>query len=171
MPPSNKDQIDRLAKENSALKERVDSLTETVDQLKSALEHLSISHGETNVRVEAVEENLCSVKSEQKELERDLTATMLRLEGQQMYSRKQTLLLTGSAVEMPVRGEDTRDVVLKLLSTYLGVEDVTKNDLSACHRLKNPKVILVRFIHLGNSDHVYGLELNLRDQGSLSLSP
>ena len=113
MPPSNKDQIDRLAKENSALKERVDSLTETVDQLKSALEHLSISHGETNVRVEAVEENLCSVKSEQKELERDLTATMLRLEGQQMYSRKQTLLLTGSAVEMPVRGEDTRDVVLK----------------------------------------------------------
>lgn len=153
--PTQKDQIERLAKENSVLKERVDSLTATVDQLKSALEQLSMSHGETNVRLEAVEENLCTVKAEQKELEQDLTTTMLRLEGQQMYSRKQTLLLTGSAVEMPVRGEDTRDVVIKLLSTYLGVTGVNKSDISACHRLKNPKVILVRFIHLGNSDRVY----------------
>ena len=63
--------------------------------------------GETTVRVEAVEDNLCKVKAEQIELGQDLTLTMLRLEEQQMYTRKQTLLLTGSAVELPARGEDT----------------------------------------------------------------
>ena len=155
MPPSNKDQIDRLSKENATLRERVDALTTTVEQLKSAIEHLSVTQGEATIRVEAVEDNLCSVKAEQNELAIDLTATMLRLEGQHMYSRKQTLLLTGSSVEMPVRGEDTRDVVLRLLSTHLGLTDINKWDISACHRLRNPKVILVRFLHLDLSDRVY----------------
>ena len=155
MPPSQKEQLERLSAENASLKEKVDSLTETVEQLKSAIELLNVSHGESVVRIEAVEDNLCNVKADQKELEHDLTSTMLRLEGQQMYTRKQTLLLTGSAVEMPTRGEDTRDVVLKLLSTHLGVTDVNKSDISACHRLKNPKVILIRFTHLNNSDRVY----------------
>ena len=153
--PSQKDQIERLSAENADLKQKVNSLSETVNELKAALEVLNVSHGETTTRVEAVEENLCLLKSEQKELEQDLTSTMLRLEGQQMYNRKQTLLLTGSAVELPVRGEDTREVVLRLLSTYLAVTGVSKHDISACHQLKNPKVILVRFTHLDDSDRIY----------------
>ena len=167
MAPSQKEQIERLSSENTLLKEKVDSLTETVQQLKAAIELLSVSHGETTVRVEAVEDNLCSVKSDLKELEHDLTATMLRLEGQQMYTRKQTLLLTGSAVELPVRGEDTRDVVLKLLSTHLGVSNISKGDISACHRLKNPKVILVRFTHMNNSDRVYKARTKPKRHGLL----
>ena len=167
MAPTQREQIERLSKENADLKEKVNSLTESVDQLKSAVELLNVSHGEAVVRVEAVEENLCLVKAEQKELEHDLTTTMLRLEGQQMYSRKQTLLLTGSAVALPVRGEDTRDVVLQLLSTYLGVTGVGKGDISACHRLKNPKVILVRFSHMDNSDRIYKARTKPKRRGLL----
>ena len=167
MAPTQREQIERLSAENVELKEKVNSLVETVDQLKATLEGLSVGHGETVVRVEAVEDNLCLIKTEQRDLERDLTSTMLRLEGQQMYSRKQTLLLTGAAVEIPVRGEDTRDVVLRLLSTYLGVTGINKSDICACHRLRNPKVILVRFTHLDNSDRVYRARTKPKRQGLL----
>ena len=167
MAPTQKEQIERLAKENADLKDKVNSLTETVNQLKTTVELLNVSHGETVVRVEAVEENLCLVKSEQKELEHDLTSTMLRLEGQQMYSRKQTLLLTGSAVALPVRGEDTRDVALQLISTYLGITGINKGDISACHRLKNPKVILVRFSHMDDSDRIYRARTKPKRRGLL----
>ena len=68
---------------------------------------------------------------------------------------------------MPVRGEDTRDVVLKLLSVHLGVTDINKCDISACHRLKNPKVILVRFTHLNNSDRVYRARTKPKRHGLL----
>ena len=55
--PSQKEQIERLSAENADLKKK-DSLTETVNELKAALEVLNVSHGETTIRVEAVEENL-----------------------------------------------------------------------------------------------------------------
>ena len=155
MAPSQREQIERLSSENADLREKVNALTEIVDTLKSSLELLSVNHGETAIRVEAVEENLCQVRAEQKDLEQDVTAMMLRLESQQMYSRKQTLLFTGSAVELPLRGEDPREVVIKLLTTHLGIADITKQEITACHRLKNQKVILVRFSHLDTSDRVY----------------
>ena len=84
-----------------------------------------------------------------------------------MYSRKQTLLLTGSAVALPVRGEDTRVVALQLISTYLGITGINKGDISACHRLKNPKVILVRFSHMDDSDRIYRARTKPKRRGLL----
>ena len=110
---------------------------------------------ESFVRLEAVEDNLCQVSAEQQQLQEDQARLMLSVEGQQMYSRKQTLLLTGDAVKSPEQGEDTRKYVIKLLNDYLGISDIQPQGISACHRLRNPKIILVRFLGLHDSDRVY----------------
>ena len=132
--------------------ERVSKL-ETALQL--ALETCGARHSEACIRVESVEENLCQLTEGHQELQYDQASLMLKLEAQQMYSRKQTLLLTGPAVGPPTRGEDTRGIVLGLLNRHLGLSGLQPADICACHRLKNPKVILVRFSHLDHSDRVY----------------
>ena len=45
MAPTQREQIERLASENADLKEKVNTLTETVSQLKAALDLLSVQHG------------------------------------------------------------------------------------------------------------------------------
>lgn len=155
--PSQKEQIERLSAENAELKEQVAVLTEKVANLVESVEVLGAQQNDTFVRVEGVEENLCELRDEQVVLQNDQASMMLRLEGQQQYSRKQTLLLTGSAVELPPRSgtENIREVVLGLLATYLGISGLREGAICACHRLKNKKVILVRFADMADSDKVY----------------
>jgi len=66
---------------------------------------------EAFARVAAVEDNLTKVADNQQGIQQDLTDTMLRLESQQMYSRKQTVMLTGDAIQPPKDDEITRDYV------------------------------------------------------------
>ena len=148
MAPTQKEQIERLQAENVELKRQLQLVTERLDKLEA-------DRNESYVRIEAVEDNLCQVTAEQQQLQQDQAGLMLTVESQQMYTRKQTLLLTGQAVEQPTADEDTRKYVLQLVSEYLGITGLQPNDISACHRLKNKKVILVRFTALHNSDRVY----------------
>ena len=126
-------------------------------------------HDESCVRVESVEEHLCQLSDAQREMQYDQASIMLRLESQQMYSRKQTLLVTGPAVEPPssTRGEDVRGTVLRLLSCHLGITDLQTRDICACHRLKNPKVILIRFTNLDHSERVYRARTKPKVRGLL----
>ena len=50
---------------------------------------------------------------------------------------------------------------------YLGVTGIGKSDISACHRLMNPKVIFVRFSHHNNSDRVYRARTKPKRRGLL----
>ena len=84
-----------------------------------------------------------------------------------MYSREQTLLVTGRAVGLPTRGEDMKGIVLGLLSRHLGLSGLQPADICACHRLKNPKVILVRFSHLDHSERVYRARTKPKQRGLL----
>ena len=159
MAPTQSEQIKRLSAENAELASKVNHMEERVSKLEAALqaalETCGARHNEACIRVESVEENLCQLSEGQQELQYDQASLMLRLESQQMYSRKQTLLLTGSAVGLPTRGEDIRGIVLGLLNRYLGLTGLQPGDICACHRLKNPKVILVRFANLDHSEKVY----------------
>ena len=155
MAPSQKEQIERLSTENTELKDQVAALTERLGKLEAALETLSMNQTDTLTRLEGVEDNLCQVTSEQLELQQDQADLAVRLEAQQMYSRKQTLLLTGDAVSSQTRGENVRHYVITLLKEYLGITNLEPRDICACHRLRNPKVILVRFVSLDNAERVY----------------
>ena len=153
--PTQKEQIERLSEENAELKDLVAALTERLNKAESSLEKLSNNQSEMLTRLEGVEDNLCQVTSEQLELQRDQADLAVRLESQQMYSRKQTLLITGQAVDPPTRGENIRHYVIHLLKEHLGVTDLGPRDICACHRLRNPKVILVRFVSLDDAERVY----------------
>ena len=159
---SQKETIDKLVAEDADLRNQLKQLAERVSKLESASESQKLESDTQNarqtesfVRLEAVEDNLCQVSAEQQQLQEDQARLMLSMEGQQMYSRKQTLLLTGDAVRPPLQGEDTRKYVLQLLKGYLGISDLQPHEISACHRLRNPKIILVRFLGLHDSDKVY----------------
>ena len=155
MAPSQKEQIEKLSAENSELKNLVAKLTERVDKLEASLDTLTSNQDETLTRLEGVEDNLCQVTSDQLELQQDHADLAVRLESQQMYSRKQTLLLTGQAVEPQTRGENIRHYVIHLLREHLGITDIQPHDICACHRLRNQKVILVRFVALDDAERVY----------------
>ena len=167
MAPSQKEQIEKLATENAALKSQVASLTERLEKLEASLDSLSLNHSETVTRLEGVEDNLCQVTSEQLELQQDQADLAIRLEAQQMYSRRQTLLLTGQAVGPQTRGENLRRYVVNLLKEYLGITDLDPRDICACHRLRNPMVILVRFVSLDDSERVYRARTKPKKKGLL----
>ena len=174
MAPSQRELIEKLTTENQELKEQVEKwselsqkLAERIEKLEAAQEVFGLQQSETLVRVESVEENLCDVKSEQQEIRDDQANMMLRLESHEMYSRKQTLLVTGEAVRDPNRGEDVRRTVIQLLSEYLGVEGLQPQQICACHRLKNKKVILVRFVSLDDADMVYRSRTKPKKRGLL----
>ena len=62
-------------------------------------------------------------------------------------------------------GEDTRKYVIQLLKDYLGILGIQPDDICACHRLRNKKVILVRFLALHNSDRVYRARTKPKQKG------
>ena len=174
MAPTQKELIEKLTAENVELKglvekwvEHSQKLTERIEKLEATQEVLGLQQSEELMRIESVEENLCEVRSEQQEIRDDQASVMLRLEGQQMYSRKQTLLVTGEAVKEPMKGEDVRRTVITLLAEYLGVEGLQPQHICACHRLKNPKVILVRFNSLDDTDRVYRSRTKPKKKGIL----
>ena len=163
--PSHKEQIERLAAENTQLRALVETLSQRLEKLEASHERLDLSQSETVVRLEAVEENLCETKAQCQEIQHDQANIMISLESQQMYSRKQTLLISGEGVGLPERGEDTRKRVIQLLKEYLDIHNLEPHHICACHRLKNPKVILVRFTSLDDSDRVYRARTKPKKRG------
>ena len=133
--PTQAELIKRLTAENAELSDKLNLVTERVSKLEVALQKVleacDARHSEACVRVESVEENLGQLMEGQQELQHDQASLMLRLESQQMYSRKQTLLLTGPAVGPPSRGEDVRGIVLGLLSRHLGLSGLQPGDICA----------------------------------------
>ena len=158
MAPTQKELIEKLQAENSELKRQLQRVTERLDKLEA-------NQTESLVRIEGVEDNLCQVTAEQQQLQEDQAGLMLTVECQQMYTRKQTLLLTGDAVQPPSADEDTRKYVLQLIKDYLGITGIQPDDICACHRLRNKKVILVRFLALHNNDRVYRARTKPKQKG------
>ena len=75
--------------------------------------------------------------------------------------------MTGQAVEAQTRGENIRLYVVQLIREHLGISDISPRDICACHRLRNPKVILVRFVALDDTERVYRARTKPKKRGLL----
>lgn len=147
-------QIDILKEENTGLKKEIGSLKDEVVSLKQELQGLQIVVSENIERREAVETGLVSVEQACSDLQDQQSKIVSAVEVQAQYSRKTTLLLTGRVIPPYREGEHTRAGVVSLLKEYLGI-DVHMRAITACHRLRNKSIILVRFADLDERMAVY----------------
>ena len=156
---------EKLREENSDLRKEVESLRGVVGSLEQELRTLSIIVSENIERREAVETSLVAVEQNYTDLENQRKmSTAIELQAQ--YSRKNTLLLTGSAIPTFVHGQITRQIVVGLLREYLGLE-VHLRAITACHRLSNRSTILVRFADLDERMAVYRQRMSPKKRGLL----
>ena len=119
-------------------------MKDTVKSLQSELQALQIIVSENIERREAVETGLVAVEQSCSDLQGVQGKLSSALELQAQYSRKSTLLLSGRAIPAFKEGEHSCLAVIALLKEYLGI-DVHPRAVTACHRLQNKSVILVRF--------------------------
>ena len=157
---------ERLRDENSELKKELDSMKDTVKSLQSELQALQIIVSENIERREAVETGLVAVERSCSDLQEVQGKLSSALELQAQYSRKSTLLLSGRAIPAFKEDEHTRLAVIALLKEYLGL-DVHPRAVTACHRLQNKSVILVRFADMDERMAVYHRRLKPLKHGLL----
>lgn len=160
--------LDRLTEENSLLKRDLEKLKECLAEMKAEMDSLQFVVSENIERREVVETNLAAVNAKCSELETNLSSVnslcstvvttqskiQKAVEVQAQYSRVSTLLLSGNAIPPYRAEEDTRSGVLHLIKEYLGIT-IHPLAISACHRLKNKRTILLRFMNLAERDAVY----------------
>ena len=157
---------EKLREENSDLKKEVESLREVVGSLQNELQALSIVVSENIERREAVETSLVAVEQSCSDLQEAQSKMSSAIELQAQYSRKNTLLLAGKAIPGFQDGENTRMIVVTLLKEFLGL-DIHPRAITACHRLRNKSIILVRFADLDERMSVYSQRLSPKKRGLL----
>ena len=157
---------EKLKEENSDLKKEVESLREIVGSLQNELQALSIVVSENIERREAVETGLVAIEQSCSDLQDKQKKMSSAIELQAQYSRKNTLLLAGKAIPGFQDGENTRMTVVSLLKEYLGL-DIHPRAITACHRLRNKSIILVRFADLDERMTVYSQRLSPKKRGLL----
>ena len=157
---------EKLREENDDLRKQVESLREVVGSLQSEVQALQMVVSENIERREAVETGLVSVEQACANIQETQSKLSSAVELQAQYSRKSTLLLSGRAIPAFREGEHTRSTVLTLLKEFLGM-DVHPRAITACHRLRNKSVILVRFADMDERMAVYRQRTSPKKQGLL----
>lgn len=150
---------DKLKEENSDLRNEVDSLRRVVGSLRNELQALQIVVSENIERREAVETGLIAVEQACSDLNDSHKILSSAVELQAQYSRKSTLLLSGRAIPAYKEGENTRVEVVTLLKEFLGM-NIHLRAITACHRLRNKAIILVRFADMDERSAVYRQRLS-----------
>lgn len=156
MPPkfNQKESIDDLKIKQTLLEGKVEELQRTVTHLTDELQSLHILHQETVAGHAHVERVLETVLEENQKLAQREEANARKLEMLEQYSRKYTLILTGRAVPTFQKDEDIRRVTLRLLNEYLGIT-LTRESITACHRLHSKGTILLRLADLDERMKIY----------------
>ena len=157
---------EKLREENDDLRKQVESLRDVVGSLQSEVQALQMVVSENIERREAVETGLVSVEQACTNIQETQSKLSSAVELQAQYSRKSTLLLSGRAIPAFREGEHTRSTVLTLLKEFLGM-DVHPRAITACHRLRNKSVILVRFADMDERMAVYRQRTSPKKQGLL----
>lgn len=160
--------LERLSEENQELRKEIDSLRQSLSDLKTEVQGLQFVVSENIERREMAETNLATLNSACSSIDtkvsivdthcKDLTREQDRLstavELQAQYSRLTTLLLSGDAIPRYHPNENTLSGVLTTIREYLGIS-IHPVAISACHRLRNRNVILIRFLSYAERDAVY----------------
>lgn len=150
---------DKLKEENVDLQKEVESLKGEIGSLRGELQALQMIVSENMERREAVETGLVAVEQACTDLQESQAKLTSAAEIQEQYSRKTTLLLSGRAIPAFRENERTRFTVVMLLKDFLGM-DIHPRAITACHRLRNKSVILVRFADLDERMAVYRQRLS-----------
>ena len=148
-------QIDDLVSKHGALQLQ---LNESLDKLKEQsveIQGLKQNYSEMASVQTELHQKVDQLTVENEELKERNQQTASQLESLEQYSRKFTLILTGEAVPEFQQGEDTRDLARWLLFEHVGIEGLNGHSLTACHRLRGPKSILIRFRDLEDRQRVY----------------
>lgn len=160
--------FEKLTEENAELKKEIHNLKEWYKDLKSEFDSLQFLISENIERREVVETSLATLDSKHSTLVKNVstletqcsavyntqTKTCSAVETQAQYSRLSTLLLSGDAIPPYRVREDTKSGVLHVLKEYLGIV-IHPLAVSACHRLRNKRTVLLRFVNQDEREAVY----------------
>ena len=103
-------------------------------------------------------EEIQKLKDENETLKKTLAEIDQALDDIEQYSRKDSLILGGGGLPQPKPDHhetptETREVTKKVIEEKLGVK--LKGQISACHRLRNNKRVIIKFQDLDDRNAVY----------------
>ena len=157
-------QLSKLHEENMCQEKRFDSICEVVQGLKEevlTLQHLVSVNIEKR---EASEVDLANALKINAQLEKNQKKMEAEIESQAQYSRKSTLLLSGRAIPQFREGENTRLLAIQLMKEHLDMS-VHPCAITACHRLRNRSIIIIRFAIMDECAEAYRRRFSPKNRG------
>ena len=120
---------------------------------------------EMNVEMEKIKEEnqkgkqqILALKEENEKLKKEMIEMGRKMDDIEQYSRKDSLILSGGGIPEVQSGkyeapEETREIAKKVIEEKLGVK--LNGQISACHRLRNNRRVLVKFQNSDDRSAVY----------------
>ena len=115
-----------------------------------------------------IQQELRTLKAENQELRQLVRRLEFSLDETEQYSRKSSLILSGDGFPEEGKDEtaaDTREIAQKVIKEKLKVE--IQGGLTACHRLRNRKRVLVKFHDMDDRQKVYQAKFHQADGPSI----
>ena len=137
-----------VKKETAFLYEEIENLKTEQKKGSEMIENLKTEKKKNGEMIE-------NLKKEKEKLQAELTKVGRNLDEVEQYNRKSSLILGGAFPEGK-EGESptqTREVAMKIIKDKLKVN--LKGGISACHRLKNKKRVIIKFQDLDDREAVY----------------
>ena len=113
-------------------------------------------------------EEMQILKEENKKLKKQMVEMIATVDDIEQYSRKDSLILGGGGFPEVPEGkfeapEETREVTKKVIEEKLGVK--LNGNISACHRLRNNRRVIIKFQDLDDRNAVYQAKFDQNNQG------
>ena len=130
---------------------------------------------EMNTKMEKIEdenrkgrEEIQLLRNENEKLRKQMTEMSRMIDDVEQYSRKDSLILGGGGFPEVQGGkyeapEETRKITKKVIEENLGVK--LNGQISACHRLRNNKRVIIKFQDLDDRNAVYESKFNQMSAG------
>ena len=153
-----------------ATESKVEALEDTLKAISVAIDVNTEEHVSLNGRIKSLEKKVAHLEKENKRLDSELDTN-------QMYSRRNNLIIHGIA---ETRDENTDALVINFLKSELNLS-LTERDLDRSHRLgnrdeskKRPRPIIIKFLRHNDKQLIYSKKKLLKNKPFLiteSLTP
>ena len=138
---------------------------DAVDKLKQEMNAKIMKMEEENKKGR---EEILFLKDENEKLKKQMVEMSRTIDDVEQYSRKDSLILGGGGFPEVQGGkyetpEETREITKKVIEEKLGVK--LSGQISACHRLRNNKRVIIKFQDLDDRNAVYESKFNQMGAG------
>ena len=117
-------------------------------------------------------EEIQKLKDENQTLKKTIAELDQTMDEIEQYSRKDSLILGGGGLPQPKTDHETpsetREVTVKAIEEKLGVK--LKGQISACHRLRNNKRVIIKFQDLDDRSAVYESKFKQAQAGTSKIT-